>query len=337
MVLNKKDAELVVLGDGGWGTTIAIHMAKLGHPVCVWGAFSDHLAELTHTRENRKFLPGFHIPESIRFEPDLNAALANAALVMVAVPSRFFRSVLRRVKRPKNRRMALAILTKGFEPKSDRLMTDVVAEELGRIPVGVVSGPCISREVAQGEPASMVAASARAEVRRGIRRSLDNHTLTILESTDVVGVQVGAAIKNVIAIAAGVVDGLGFGTNTKSILVARGIAEMARLGEKMGARRRTFMGLSGLGDLVTTSFSIHSRNHGCGFEIARGASLTDVRRKTEMVIEGAETARSALRMARRHRIRMPIVEAVNQILYGGRDPRRVIDALLSKSIRNEHE
>jgi glycerol-3-phosphate dehydrogenase (NAD(P)+) len=330
-----KDTRIAVVGDGGWGTTLALHLARKGTKSTVWGAFPAYLREIETSRENRKFLPGFPIPEAVEFEPDLEALVQRSGLVILAVPSRYLRGVLKRVPRAGVAGRVWLSVSKGIELRTHRLPSEVVEAELGRVPFAALSGPTIAREVAQGFPTAVVVASRSRAVRAGIRKLMSSDHFTVYESDDVKGVELGGSLKNVIAIAAGIVDGLGYGSNTKSILLARGIAEMVRLGTRMGAKRATFMGLSGLGDLATTCFSIHSRNHACGVALGQGKGLAAIVRSTEMVIEGVDTAKSAWALARRKRVFMPIVEAVHGILFGGKSPRAAIEALMHKALIRE--
>lgn len=335
MLLNSKDASIAILGDGGWGTTLAIHLAKKGFRSTVWGAFPKYLAEIEATRENRKFLPGFHIPEAVSFNPKLASCVAEAELAILAIPSQYLRRVIRRIPRKGVRKKVWLSVSKGIENRTLKLMSQVIEDELGRVHLAVLSGPTIAREVALDLPAAVVVASHSDILRSEIRKLMTSDHFMAYESDDPKGVELGGAVKNVIAIAAGIVDGLGYGSNTKSILMARGIAEMARVGTKLGAKRATFMGLSGLGDLATTCFSIHSRNHACGVEIGKGESLTSIQKNTEMVIEGIDTTRSAYALSKKHRVFMPIVESVHDILFRGKSPRATIEALMHKELVKE--
>ena len=335
MLSNSKDTSIAILGDGGWGTTLAIHLARKGFKSTVWGAFPEYLAEIQAKRENRKFLAGFPIPEQVSFEPDLGSAVNRAGLIILAIPSQYMRSVIRRIPKQGLAKKIWLNVSKGIENKTLKLMSRVVEDELGKVPFATLSGPTIAREVAQNLPTAVVVASRAKSIRSLVRRLMNADHFTAYESGDVPGVELGGSVKNVIAIAAGIVDGLGYGSNTKSILLARGIAEMARLGAKMGARRATFMGLSGLGDLATTCFSILSRNHACGVEIGKGGTLASVTKSTEMIIEGIDTTRSAYELSRKHRIVMPIVEAVHGILFKGKGARAAIEALMHKELVRE--
>jgi glycerol-3-phosphate dehydrogenase (NAD(P)+) len=328
---------ITILGDGGWGTTVALHLARKGYRVVLWGAFAEYLTEMRTSRENKKFLPGFQIPATVEFEADINKAIAASDIVFLAMPSKFFRSVLKGVLKQAASKKLYVILTKGIERGSLKLMSGVLEDVLGRVRSVVVSGPCISREIAQEIPTAVVAASSRPADRAIVRKVLSSPTFTVLESADAVGVQLGGSVKNVLAIAGGILDGLGYGSNIKSVLLARGISEIVRLGRKMKANPETFLGLSGLGDLATTAFSIHSRNHGCGFELGKGASLKEVLSRSEMVVEGVETADSAMALAKKLKVELPIVKAVVDVLHERRGPDSIVEAVMHKKFINESD
>lgn len=335
--MKRAQSTITILGDGGWGTTIALHLARKGYRVVLWGNFAPYLDEMRRTRENTKFLPGFKIPASVVFEADIEKAVAASDVVFLVPPSKFFRPVVARLKKAPVKKKLFVILTKGVERGSLMLMADVLNDELGPVRSVVVSGPCISREIAQEIPTAVVAASKSAADRAKVRRILDSPSFTVLESPDAVGVQLGGSLKNVLAIAAGILDGLGYGWNIKSVLLARGISEIVRLGRKMKARPETLSGLSGLGDLATTAFSSNSRNHGCGVDLGKGRTLKDILSKSEMVVEGVETADSAMGLARKHRVELPIVKAVVDVLHERRAPEHIVDAVMSKKFTNESD
>lgn len=327
---------ITVLGDGGWGTALAIHLHRLGHRVRWWGAFPAYLRELDRTRRNRKFLPGIPIPSGIRIEPDLARAVDGARLLVIAIPSQYVRRSVRRLKplRPRLRRAVVLSVTKGLEHGSLKRMSQVIHEELGPVPLAVLSGPSIAMEVAKGQPASVVAAASSEAVAKRVQRLCMGERLRIYTSRDVAGVELGGALKNAIAIAAGVGDGLGFGANAKAAIVTRGVVEMARLGAALGARQETFWGLSGLGDLVTTCLS--GRNRWLGEQLGRGRPLKAVLASTPMVIEGVETAKAAVALGRRHRVELPIIEQVHAVLFRRRPPRQALRALMLRSGKAEH-
>ncbi len=335
MLSNPKDTKIVIIGDGSWGTTLALHFAAKGLRSVIWGAFPEVLAQTKAARENKKFLPGFKLPGKIGFEADIERAVSSADFGVLAVPSQYLRSVVRKVPAGLAKKLGWLSVIKGIENGSLALMSDVIAEEWGRVPYAVLSGPTIAREVASGQPTAVTVASKDKSLRSFTRKLVDSETFAAYESDDVIGAELGGAVKNVIAIAAGILDGLGAGTNAKSILLARGAAEIARLGTKMGARRDTFMGLSCLGDLATTSFSVLSRNHGCGERIGKGERLASILKSTSMIIEGVDTSKSTFRLARKHKIKMPIAEAVHGVLFSKQHPRTVIRALMDKKIIKE--
>jgi len=328
--MKKTHTVIAIIGDGGWGTTLAIHLAKKKYHCHIWGAFPKYLAQMEVKRENEKFLPGFHIPEEIIFEPNLNKCIEGAHLVVLAVPAQFLSSVVKKIDPKVSKNKKFVCVSKGIERKSYRLMSQILHDELKHSSLAVLSGPTIAREVAMELPTAVVVASKSAKLRIKVRELMSSNHFTVYESTDIIGVELGGALKNVIAIAAGIVDGLGYGSNTKSVLIARGIAEMARLGNRMGAKRSTFMGLSGLGDLTTTCFSIHSRNHGCGVRLGQGETIQAIYKSTEMVIEGIETTKSAFYLAKKYKINMPIIESVYKILFQAKSPRSTIEALMHK-------
>ena len=338
---------MAVLGDGGWGTTLAIHLHRLGHRVTWWGAFPDYLKLLDRRRENAKFLPGIRIPRSIRITPDLSDAVSCAQVVVLAIPSQYLRAVVRQlrditcdIRYQKAFRYLISKFTpifvsvaKGIEPRTLKRMSQVVAEELGRVPLAVLSGPNIASEIARGYPASSVVASSDRALASRIQQLFMSDRLRLYTSTDVIGVELGGALKNPIAIASGIGDGLGFGANAKAALITRGVVEMARLGAAMGAKQETFWGLSGLGDLVTTCLS--GRNHWLGEQLGRGRSLRQVLASTPMIIEGVETARAAVRLGHRYRIELPVIEQVHAILFRRRSPEHALQALMRRTGKSE--
>ncbi len=324
---------IAVLGDGGWGTTLAIHLHRLRHHVTWWGAFSAYVDVLRHRRENVKFLPGIRIPSRLPITSDLPTAVEAAQLVLLVIPSPYLRNVLRRLKGNVPRAAVFLSATKGLERGTHHRMSEVITQEAGRVPLAVLSGPNIASEIAKGHPASSVVASLDPRVAATVQRVLMSDRLRIYTSTDVAGVELGGALKNPIAIAGGIADGLGFGPNAKAALITRGVVEMARLGAALGGRRETFWGLSGLGDLVTTCLS--GRNHWLGEQLAHGRSLRAVLGSTPMVIEGVETARAAVSLGRRHKVELPIIEQVYAILFRHRSAQRALQSLMLRTGKAE--
>lgn len=327
--------KLAILGDGGWGTTLALLLSGKGFCPVLWGAFPDYVEEVRKKRENYKFLPGFKIPENVTLDSDMRRVVRGAELIVLAAPSQHLRTVVRKVGREDLKGKSFVSVAKGIETGTLRVPSQVVREELGAVPFCALSGPTIAREVALKMPAAVSVASKNKTLRKQVRKIFTRSYFSLYESDDVLGVELGGAIKNVIAISAGIVEGLGSGSNTRAALFARGVAEMARLGKTMGAKRETFMGLSGLGDLATTCLSPHSRNRWLGEEVGKGRKLEEILKSTEMVVEGVDTCRSAYKLARQHRVRMPITEAVHGILFRGRDPRAAVDALMKRGFHHE--
>ena len=333
--MSQKDTKISILGDGGWGTTLALLLAGKGYDVTLWGAFPKYVEEVRKKRENRKFLPGFKIPENVRLSSDIQEACARAEIIVIAAPSQYVRSVVQKIKKEKIHRKIFVAVAKGIETQSLKVMSQVIHEELGNVQLCVLSGPSIAREVALKMPAAASLASTNKELSARMRKIFMTDYFSVFESEDVLGVELGGSLKNVIAISAGIVEGLGFGSNTRAALFARGVAEMARLGYVMGARRETFMGLSGLGDLATTCLSPHSRNRWLGEEIGKGKSLKKILGGTEMVVEGVETAKSAYQLAKKHKVSMPITEAVYGILFRNNNPRETVKALMNREPHRE--
>jgi glycerol-3-phosphate dehydrogenase (NAD(P)+) len=324
---------IAVFGDGGWGTTLALHCHRLGHHVIWWSAFPQYAALFTRRRENVKFLPGVRIPRTLAITSDPAEALHAARIAILAVPSQHLRTVARRLRPMRRQQIILVSAAKGLERGTLKRMSEVLAEETGRGPFAVLSGPNIAAEIARGKPASSVIASPDRAVALEIQRALMDERLRIYTSTDVAGVELGGALKNPIAIAAGVADGLELGSNSKAAIITRGIVEMARLGRVLGGRQRTFWGLSGLGDLITTCLS--GRNHWLGEQMGMGRSAATVLRSTPMVIEGVETSKAALALARRHRVELPIIEQVYAMLFRRRSPRLALQTLMRRAGKSE--
>ena len=323
----KKDTRIAVLGDGGWGTTLALLLADKGFRVSLWGFFPAYIDQMRRSRENKKFLPGFKLPKKLALTSSLKEVLQTSDILVLAVPAQHLRGVLVRLKKERASGKKYVIVGKGIETSSLKTLSQILKEILGNVPVAVVSGPNIAREVALKVPGAASVASRHAGFASQVREIFETKTFRLFESPDVAGVELGGALKNVIAIGSGITEGMGYGDNTRAVFFARGVAEMARLGKKLGAKRETFMGLSGLGDLATTSMSPHSRNHRLGIEIGKGKKLAQILKQTEMVVEGVETARSAQRLSVKYRVSMPICETVYKILFKNENPHRLIDAL----------
>ena len=334
-------SRIAVLGSGAWGTAIALSLDRRGgHQLTLW-AHSDELArQIVDAGENRLFLPGFPLPERISVTGD-EAAVHEAEFVVSVIPSEFLRATFTRLRPHMHTGQIIVSATKGVEDRSLLRMSQVIAaclEETGlRLPIGAFSGPSFAQEVAQGQPTAITVAFEDAAVAARIQAELSSETLRLYTSTDVIGVEMGGALKNIIAIAAGVADGVGLRHNSIAALMTRGIAEITRLAVACGGRRETLAGLSGVGDLVLTCTGSLSRNRTVGQELGRGRKLPEILAGLGgKVAEGVLTTRAALGLARRHGIEMPITEQMELILDEGKDPREAIRDLMLRPGREEH-
>lgn len=324
---------VTILGDGGWGTALALHLYHRGHQVLWWGAESDYVQFLNRRRENVKYLPGVRIPRSLPISADLKKAVGASRLIILAIPSLYLRRVLNALGGINQKDKIWLSVAKGLERETRKRMSEVVLEALGPVPMAVLSGPNIASEIARGHPASSVVASNSSKLAIKIQRAFMDDRMRLYVSSDVIGVEMGGALKNPIAIAAGICDGLKLGSNAKAALMTRGIVEMSRLGVAMGAREETFWGLSGVGDLITTCFS--GRNRWLGEQLGKGRLLQSVLRSTPMVIEGVETSKAAVTLGRRFGVELPIIEQVHAILFKRRSPRQALRTLMARKGRSE--
>ena len=329
----KSVAVCAILGNGGWGTALAIHLAKRGSSVRLWGAFEGEIAQIAKSRKNAKYLPGVAVPRSVQVTAYIEEALSGAEVVVFAAPSQYLRGVLRSVSGLMPVHAIALNVAKGIEQRTHKRMSEVVREVLGKVAYAVLSGPSIAAEVAQGKPASVVAASSSLSVAQKIQALFMNEQLRVYTSTDVIGVELGGSLKNPIAIAAGVCDGLGLGANAKAALITRGVVEMSRLGVALGAKEQTFWGLSGLGDLVTTCFG--GRNRWLGEQIGRGKSLQSILASTPMIIEGVDTAKSSAALAKSVGVELPIIEQVCAVLFSKRTTYQALAALMRRTGKAE--
>jgi len=329
-------APIAVLGAGSWGSALAIQFARTGRPTLLWGRDPAHLAALSIERRNARYLPDAPFPDALVVEPDFASAVAAALYILIAVPSHAFRGTLERLKPLLRTSHRVAWATKGFELASGRLPHEIACEVLGTdVPVAVLSGPTFASEVGRGLPTAMTVASADETFAAGLVASISGLNFRGYTSTDIVGVEVGGAVKNVLAIGAGIADGMGFGANTRIALVTRGLAEMTRLGIALGARPETFMGLAALGDLVLTCTDDQSRNRRLGLAIARGRTPDDAQRDIGQVVEGVAAARAVRAVAARMGVEMPIADAVYRVLHEGLDVRAAVTALMTRALKPE--
>lgn len=331
----EKLAAIAILGDGGWGTTLAIILSKKGYRVNLWGAFPDYVEFLRQKRENVKFLPKVPIPEEISISSDLSEVIKDVVLVVLAIPSHVMRQIVRRMKRFELAETIVLSVAKGIENETLMRMSEVIAEEIHPAKLAVLSGPSHAEEVVRGLPTTVVASSDDSGVAKDVQEIFMSERFRVYTSPDMIGVELGGALKNIIAIAAGISDGLGFGANTKAALLTRGMVEITRLGVKMGADPVTFKGLSGMGDLITTCISPYSRNRRVGELIAKGKRLEQILEEMEMVAEGLRTTRSVQDLAQLHRVEMPITQEIYSVLYEGKDPKKAVSDLMMRDPKPE--
>jgi len=326
-----------VIGDGGWGTALALLLRSKGNEVTIWGNFPDYVAQQREKRENVKFLPGIEIPENINYTADLAEAAEGAELFVCAVPTQFIRGVFENFAAHYPKGVPVVSVAKGVERKTVKRCTEIISELLDGPPVAALSGPSHAEEVARAVPTAVVVASADVELARELQDTFMLKTFRVYTQDDIVGVELGGALKNVIALAAGMCDGLGYGDNTKSALLSRGLVEMSRLGVAAGAKRLTFTGLSGIGDLITTSFSPHGRNRAVGEKIGRGTDLRTILESTEKVAEGVWTTISARELAGKLGVTVPITEQIHEVLFEGKEPGQAVVDLMTRGKKREIE
>lgn len=327
---------VLVLGAGAWGTALAISLSRNGHAVALWGRDDAHMQHLRNERCNTRYLPGFDFPENLLPVLAPDEVAADVSDIVIAVPCAGLSSTLSIINNVFDLpRMGVCLACKGLAAESTQLNHEIVAAIAGPVPVAVLSGPSFAGELAAGLPTAVTIASTNPDYAARLQQIFHSETLRIYTHDDVVGVEIGGAVKNVMAIAAGIADGLGFGANTRAALITRGLAEIMRLGVALGGRQETFMGLGGLGDLVLTCTDDQSRNRRLGLALARGESLTAASDTIGQVVEGARTASRALALAERHGIAMPITEQVVAVIEGRSSPRDAVQALLAREPKSE--
>ena len=324
-----------VVGGGSWGSAFALYLGRQGFQTRLWLREADIFEAVCRTRENPVFLPGYKFPPDVTFHHGLDEIVEDADFIFVAVPSVFCRRVYAQIGPRLRPGQAIISLTKGIEKKTLMRMSEIMAEAFPGHPLGVLSGPSFAREVAEGHPTGVVLASADSELSRHLQHLISGLSLRVYTSRDIIGVELAGALKNVIAIAAGISDALHFGHNSRASLMTRGLAEITRLGLKLGAQRPTFSGLAGIGDLVLTCTGDLSRNRQVGLEIGRGRRLSEIVAEMRMVAEGIPTTLSARQLAVREAVEMPIVEQAYQVLYRKKDPRKALVDLMSRGLKDE--
>lgn len=324
-------ADIAILGAGGWGIGIAVLLNNNGHNVTMWSAVEREVNMLKEERENKISLPGIKISENIHITADMKEAVDNKDMIIMAVASSYVRQTAAKLKEFVKKDQIIVNVAKGIEEKTLYTLTDVISEEIPDADVAVLSGPSHAEEVGRGIPTTCVAGAATRETAEYIQNIFMSDCFRVYISSDVLGIELGGALKNVIALAAGIADGLGYGDNTKAALITRGIGEIGRLGVAMGAKFETFCGLTGIGDLIVTCASMHSRNRRAGILIGKGYKMDDAMKEVNMVVEGVYSAKAALELGKKYNIQMPIIEKVNEILFDGLDAGEAVKDLMMRS------
>ena len=327
--------KITVIGDGGWGTANAMLLAGYGHDVTLWGAFPEYIEEMKRTRRNEKFLKGVELPANLNLESDRAKAVAGAEVVVLAPPSKYFTSVVEGFKGLITEKMLVVSITKGLCEKTNRRMTDLGAEILGTGPIVALAGPTHAEEVSRGIPTAIVAACTDAERAKRVQEIWSGPKFRVYTSTDPVGVEIGGAVKNVLAISVGCSDGMGFGDNTRAALITRGLVEMKRFVLAYGGLEETLNGLAGIGDLIVTCTSVHSRNHSVGERLGKGEKIEDILGSMQMVAEGVWNSKVVHEIAKRLGVEMPICEMVYAICYKGLSAADAAKAVMERRLKAE--
>lgn len=340
------NSQITIVGDGSMATVCALLLESHGSQVTLWGAFPEHVEVLTQTRENKRYLPGYRLPESIRVTSDLSTALAEPQLLVNAIPTQYIRQVWSRLAHHVPAGIGIVSVAKGIEVdtlmRPTQIITDVLQTQGGPDhpdrsprPLAALSGPSVALELARCLPATVCVASDDEDFAKFIQHTFTASWFRVYTNSDLLGVELAGATKNVIALAAGILDGLQAGNNAKSALLSRGLAEITRLGVAMGARADTFFGLTGVGDLATTCFSPTGRNRTCGEQLGKGKKLDDVLREIRGIVEGVPTTKAVERLSKKYRAEMPITHAVFEVLFEGLDPIEAISQLMSRQLKSE--
>jgi len=327
--------KIAVIGDGGWGTALALMLHSYGHAVTIWGPFESYVQEIRAMGENTRFLPGVKLPATLTWTSDPAEAVTGAEVMVLAVPSKFYAEVCARFVGLVSQDLLTVSVTKGLCENTHCRMSELAVDTLGLQRVVVLSGPSHAEEVARKIPTAIVAAAADATAAQAVQALFSGPSFRVYTSSDPLGVEIGGAVKNVIAVAVGASDGLGFGDNTRAALITRGLAEITRFGTALGARPETFSGLSGVGDLIVTCTSTHSRNHTVGERLGRGESIEAILGSMKMVAEGVWNAKVIHTLAQKHGVEMPITDVVYGLCYGQLAVRDAVHALLSRAFKAE--
>lgn len=330
-------ANVSVIGAGSWGIALAVVLESNGHQVTIWSAIEDEIQMLKDRREHVTKLPGVKLSERICLTTDLKEAIDGKDLVVLAVPSVFTRGTAAKMKPYTQEQQLIVNVAKGIEEKTLMTLTDIIEEEIPQARVAVLSGPSHAEEVGRGLPTTCVAGAKTREAAEYVQNVFMNDVFRVYTSPDMLGIELGGALKNVIALAAGMADGLGYGDNTKAALITRGITEIGRLALVMGAKYETLSGLTGIGDLIVTCASIHSRNRKAGMLIGQGRTAEEAMEEVQMVVEGVYSAKAAMGLSEKYQVPMPIIEQVNQVLFHNKPVKEAVQELMLRDKKAEHE
>ena len=329
-------AKIGIIGAGSWGIALSVLLHNNGHEITVWSILEDEINMLKTEHEHKDKLPGVKLPEDMVFTTSLPEAIEGKDILVLAVPSPFTRSTSHNMKPYVADGQIIVNVAKGIEEHTLMTLSQIIEEEVPQANVAVLSGPSHAEEVGRGIPTTVVVGAKNKETAEMLQDVFMNKVFRVYTSSDIVGIELGGALKNVIALAAGTVDGLGYGDNTKAALMTRGIAELTRLGEALGGKPETFSGLTGVGDLIVTCTSVHSRNRKAGYLMGKGMTAEEAMKEVKMVVEGVYSAKAALGLAKKCNVAVPIVEAVNRVLFENADPKEEVSNLLLRERKQEH-
>ena len=330
-------ANVGIMGAGSWGTALALLLNKNGHQVTVWSVSEEEVKMLSEKREHVSKLPGVKIPDDMVFTNDMESAVKGKDFLVLAVPSPFTRSTAHNVSPYVTEGQIIVDVAKGIEESTLMTLSQQIEEEIPQAEVAVLSGPSHAEEVGRGLPTIVVIGARKKEIAKYLQEMFMNEVFRVYISPDMLGMELGGSLKNVIALAAGIADGLGYGDNTKAALITRGIAEIARLGVKMGGAIESFTGLTGIGDLIVTCASVHSRNRKAGYLMGQGKSMQEAMDEVQIVVEGVYSAKAAVKLGQKYGVSLPIIDKGSEVLFEGKDPREAVNELMLRDGRAEHQ
>ena len=330
-------ANIGIIGAGSWGIALAVLLHNNGHKITVWSILQDEIDMLHAEREHKDKLPGVKLAEDMVFSTDMKSAIEGKDILVLAVPSPFIRSTANSMKEYVSNGQIIVNVAKGIEEKSLMTLSQVIEDEIPQADVAVLSGPSHAEEVGRGIPTTIVVGAKTQKTAEYIQNTFMSDVFRVYTSPDVLGIELGAALKNVVALAAGIADGLGYGDNTKAALITRGITEIARLGMTLGGKFETFCGLSGIGDLIVTCASMHSRNRRAGILIGQGKTMEEAMAEVKMVVEGVHSAKAAVGLAKKYDVELPIIEQVNEVLFNNKPAAEAVRDLMIRDKKIEHQ